>query len=85
MKLSEKIRGYMTTNDAALSVTLSQWANDAENLEAALRDVLDCLKARADLSGASAYRGMGVNIMQEKAAKLPAAIRYADKVLERNA
>ena len=53
-------------------------------LNGALRDILDCLKARADLTGASAYRGMGVNIMQEKAAKLPTAVRWAEKVVERD-
>ena len=52
-------------------------------LEGALRDILDCLKARADLAGASAYRGIGINIMQEKAGKLPAAIRWAEKTLGR--
>lgn len=52
-------------------------------LKGALRDILDCLKARADLSGASAYKGMGVNILQEKAMKLPAAIRYAEQVLSK--
>ncbi len=57
-------------------------ASRVEYLEGAMRDILDCLKARADLSGASAYKGMGINIMQEKAGKLPAAIRWAEKVLE---
>jgi hypothetical protein len=52
-------------------------------LEGALTDILDCLKARADLAGASAYKGMGINIMQEKAGKLPAAIRWAEMVLGR--
>lgn len=50
-------------------------------LEGALRDILDCLKARADLAGVSAYKGMGYNIMQEKAGKLPAAIRWAEHVM----
>lgn len=50
-------------------------------LQGALRDLVDALAAREKVSGASAYRGMGVNILQEKAARLPAAIRYAQSVL----
>lgn len=76
MKLSEKIRTLAISGGEAHSL-----ASEVENLEGALRDLLDCLKARADLSGASAYKGMGVNILQEKASKLPAAIRYAEQVL----
>lgn len=57
-------------------------ATREQQLEGTLRELLDCLKARADLSGASAYKGMGVNIMQEKADKLPSVIRWAEQLLK---
>lgn len=71
----------MQTFDATTSGVAA--AERANQLEGAMADLLDCLKARSDLAGTTAYKGMGVNIMQEKAGKLPAAIRWAEMLMGR--
>lgn len=51
-------------------------------LEGVLKEVLDCLDAKNQLFGVDPYRGMGVNIVQEKAARLSNAAQWARRVLE---